>query len=252
MKKTGIGLFGTLVVCVMLCFGLLVGCGSKETGGDETVKPAPVEAEPEETKPNREASKPADASGAILPEQTELSDPAPLGQAVDIAVYATDDKTYHKVSMVVDKVTTQAQDSAYITSCIDQHNSVVEYDFQEVTLKGVDIPADIEFCIVDYTIVVPGDFPGGEFGIGTLGQPLYAKGMSGAGISTTGGTYVGLGQVTELLVENVGQYQPGETYKLRGVFAMVKDYEEYAFDLTTYHDGDPSGAPIVHAYFASR
>lgn len=250
MKKMKMGVFGTTIACALLCSGLLVGCGSETVVDDAVVEPTAVETEAPE--PERETPKSVDSSGAILPEDTELSSPAPLGQFVDIALYATDDKTYHKASMVVDKITTQAQDPSYVASCVDQHNSAVDYDFQEVEIDGVEIPEDIEFCIIDYTITIPEEFPGGEFGIGTLGQPLYAKGMAGGGIPTTGGTYVGLGQVTELLVENVGQYQPGETYALRGVYAMVKDYEDYAFDLTTYHDGDASGAPIVHAYFASR
>lgn len=252
MKKKRIGLLGTMAMCVVLCCGLLVGCGSEEVVDDPTVESEPEQTEPETPETDREPTKSVDDSGALLPEQTELDSPAALGQFVDIALYATDDKTYHKASMAVDKVTTQTQDSAYITSCIEQHNNAVDYDFQEVALDGTDIPEDIEFCIVDYTITIPEEFPGGEFGIGTLGQPLYAKAMAGGGIPTTGATYVGLGQVTELLVENVGQYQPGETYELRGVFAMVKDFEDYALDLTTCHDGDSSDAPIVHAYFASR
>lgn len=255
--KTGAAAF---VASLMLAGLPLVGCSApaeepqKEPEPVVEPEPEPKQEEPKETeKPQAESSATA-LTGAVLPSATSAESPAPIGQPVEIGIYSTDDKLYHSVLVSIDKVTTTADDSAYVEQYFADHNAVAS-DFMQIDLASAELPDDVEICVVDYTITVPEEFNAGEFGIGTLQQSFNASNPEGGGIPTKGGTYVGMGLVDKLLTEADARYMPGNTYQLRGYFTMVKGYTDYVFDLTTYPEGtsnDDLTGKMEHAYFASH
>lgn len=199
------------------------------------------------------SSEPA-LTGAISPTDTSAESPAPIGQAVELGIYSTGDKLYHAVYASIDKVTTTTEDSAYVEQCFADHNAVAP-DFMQIDLANAELPDDVEICIVDYTVTVPEDFNAGEFGLSNVQQTFKASNPEGGGIPTKGGSYVGMGMVDELETEADAKYFPGNTYKLRGYFAMVKGYEDYVFDVMTYPEGTDSediSGKSIYAYFAAR
>lgn len=51
-------------------------------------------------------------------------------------------------------------------------------------------------------------------------------------------------------------YEPGNTYSFRTLFTMVKGYEDYVFEMTSYPDGtlsdQTSGDNLYYVYFANK
>ena len=51
-------------------------------------------------------------------------------------------------------------------------------------------------------------------------------------------------------------YDPGNTYSFRTLFTMVKGYEDYVFEMTSYPDGtlsdQTSGDNLYYVYFANK
>ena len=84
--------------------------------------------------------------------------------------------------------------------------------------------------------------------------------MGGGGIPSADGTstYIGLGTNNIDLDVNPSdtRYEPGNTYAFRTLFTMVKGYENYVFELSSYPDGthsdDTSGDNLYYAYFANK
>ena len=181
---------------------------------------------------------------------------AKLNQWVKTARYATEDKTYHTVYVRITKVTTQTNDSAYVQSAIDLHNTN-SYDFQQIDTSTLELPSDIELCILDYEVFVPADFPSADYGIVEPNISFSQSNIGGGGFPSADGTstYIGLGAYTEdLSTEKDPEYQPGNTYKLRGLYTMVKDYENYVLNFTTYPEGtvDTSADIMYDVYFSRK
>ena len=208
------------------------------------------------------ASEPA-ASGepdgiASAADATATSDtqPVPLGQWAKTARYATEDKTYHTVYVRVNRVTTSTADAAYIQSAVALHNASSS-DFMQIDVNEMELPDDVELCVVDYEVYVPADFPAPDYGIVEPTMSFSQSNIGGGGIPSADGTstYVGLGSNTEeLAMEEDPTYQPGNTYAFRSLFTMVKGYTDYVLEFTSYPDGtkETSADVMYHAYFANK
>lgn len=214
--------------------------------------------EPEEKETPKEETTPSGGNeivDAIDGSKTSDTSAIPLGDWGATAMYAVEDETYHTIYVKLDQVTTQSEDADYVQSVVDEHNKV-SYDFQQIDLAGTQIPDDVEFCVLDYEIMIPDTFPAPEYGIGDISLMWSQSNIGGGGIpASDGSTYIGLGSNnTDLATEVDPTYTPGNTYKLRTLFTMVKGYEDYVFQYTSYPDGttETSADVMYTANFACK
>lgn len=269
MKKVA-----TLILTLMMAFAL-VACGGKkeepaavETPATETevvseeVEETVVETVAEETTEAVEETTAeeqatdtaapaasADVADAIKGQETSDTAPAALNQWVETARYATEDKTYHTCYVRVNKVTPQEEDPEYLNSVIEQHNKV-SYDFQQINLEDIELPSDVELCVLDYEVYVPENFPAPEYGMVEPNMSFSVSKVGGGGIPSADGTsvYIGMGSMEDLNLEEDPKYFPGNTYSFRGVFTMVKGFEDYVFYYTTYPDGTEETSSDIMYY----
>ena len=216
---------------------------------------------PEEASSSSEASAPeggsaVDVSSAVDASTTTDTNAVPLGQWAKTARYATEDKTYHTVYVRVNKVTTSSDDSDYVQGAVELHNTNSS-DFKQIDLSALELPSDVELCVLDYEVYVPAEFPGPDYGIVEPSMSFSQSNIGGGGIPSADGTstYIGLGSNTEeLATEKDPTYQPGNTYAFRSLFTMVKGYTDYVFEFTSYPEGtvETSADVMYHAYFANK
>lgn len=238
----------------------LVGCAPSLPQGQEAdpepeAQEAPAEAEDHGQTP---AEPSGDTADAVDASQTTDTSPVPLGQWGRLAIYSTEDEAYHDVYVRVMSVVTQSEDPDAIGAAIAENNEL-GYDFQQIDLAAAELPDDVEACLLTYEVSVPEDFPAGETGLPDPSLMFGESNVGGGGIPAPDGTtYIGLGSNnTELLTEANNSdttFKPGNTYEFCDLFTMVKGYEDYVFDVTSYPDGttDTSADVMYTAYFASR
>lgn len=220
----------------------------------ESQASAPEEASSEASAP--EGGSAVDVSSAVDASTTTDTNAVPLGQWAKTARYATEDKTYHTVYVRVTKVTTSSDDADYVQGAVDLHNANSS-DFKQIDLSALELPSDVELCVLDYEVYVPAEFPGPDYGIVEPSMSFSQSNIGGGGIPSADGTstYIGLGSNTEeLATEKDPTYQPGNTYAFRSLFTMVKGYTDYVFEFTSYPDGtvETSADVMYHAYFANK
>lgn len=261
MKK-----FLSLALALLTAFAFTA-CGGKNTTaepeGTQEAAEAESEAkteesekeeEPEESAP--ETSTDTDISSAIDASSTSDTDPVPLGQWAKTARYATEDETYHTVYVRVTKVTTSTDDAEYVQSAIDQHNEN-SYEFSQIDSAALELPDDVELCVLDYEVFIPEEFPSPEYGLTEPTMMFSESNIGGGGIPAADGasTYIGLGTNNEdLATQADATYQPGSTYSFRNLYTMVKGYQDYVFEITSYPDGtqETSADVMYYAYFANK
>lgn len=254
-----------MLLTLMLAFSLTA-CGG-DTQEEEPAETEETTAEPEEEETQEEEEEPeesepagtgeADISSAVDSTTTTDTEPVPLGQWTNIADYATEDEAYHTVYVRVNQVTTSTDDAEYVQSAVNLHNESSS-DFMQIDLASVEIPDDVEWCVLDYEVYVPAEFPGPEYGITEPSMDFSETNVGGGGFPAgDGSTYIGLGtNNTDLATVADPSYQPGNTYSFRTLFTMVKGYQDYVFELTAYPDGttsDTTSADIMYyVYFANK
>lgn len=239
----------------------LVGCIPSLPQQTQQAEPAPEtqEAPAETEEPEQTSSAPSgDVADAVDASQTTDASPVPLGQWGRLAIYSVEDEAYHDVYVRVTSVVTQSDDAEAIDVAIAENNEL-GYDFQQVDLAAAELPDDVEACLLTYEVSIPDDFPAGENGLPDPSLMFGESNIGGGGIPAPDGTtYIGLGSNnTELLTAANNSdtvFEPGCTYEFRDLFTMVKGYEDYVFDVTSYPDGttDTSADVMYTAYFASR
>lgn len=247
------------ILCASAIVLAMAGCGDNKTADTTTTESmaAPVEtttaeeatdAPEAETTPTADettaaasnnADIPADIAGAIMPEATSEDSPAPLGQWVKTTIYSATDKTYHTVYVHVTKVVTDTEDTAYVQAAIDLNNSFCA-DYNKIDRAEIELPSDVELCVLEYEVYVPSDFPSQEWGIIAPDIDFSQGKIGGGGIPSADGTsvYIGLGSnTTDLETEDDPKYAPGNTYKFVNLFTMVKGFEDYSLSTSSYFDG---------------
>ncbi len=243
--------------------------GSAASKSEESSKPEATE-EPETTQELTQESDSssetsasdsgADISSAIDGSTATEESPIPLGQWAAIADYSAEDETYHNVYVRVTKVTTSTEDAAYVQSAVDQSNTNGSYYQIDLSSEDYQVPADVEWCVLDYEVYVPDDYPSPEYGITEPTMNFSENNIGGGGIPSADGTstYIGLGTNNFDLQNNPSdmRFSVGNTYSFQSLFTMVKGYENYLFELSSYPDGthgDNTSADIMYyAYFANK
>lgn len=179
----------------------------------------------------------ANVSDAIDSKQTTNTSPAPLNKWVKTTRYATEDRTYHTVYVRINKVTTMSENANYVNQAIQQNN---QFSSRKIDVNQLKLPADVELCVFDYEVMVPKNFPAPEYGMIEPDINFSAKNITGGGIPSVDGThtYIGMGSVTKMKVRDTdAKYYPGNTYKMRGCFSMVKGFKDYVFESVSYEEG---------------
>lgn len=255
------------MLTMMMSFGLTA-CG----GGEEQTDPVETEdssAEEEEAAEEEETEEPekkeeeadtgdTDVSSAIEGSSTSETEAVPLGQWAKVADYATEDEAYHTVYVRVTKVTTSEADEAYVQSSIETNNTNSS-EYGQINTADIELPDDVELCVLDYEVFVPEEFPAPEYGMVAPEMDFSETNIDGGGIPSADGasTYIGLGtNNTGLMMEPDKTYEPGNTYSFRTLFTMVKGYEDYVFEMMSYPDGtlsdQTSGDNLYYVYFANK
>ncbi len=228
---------------------------SEEATEEKTTGDTEEETEEETEEPTTEEAKSTgntgDIADAVAFGSTSEENTVPLGQWCEFTRYATEDKMYHTIYVRVVGVVTATDDAAYIDECIAAHNEVA-YDFQQIDLSEITIPSDVEACIMEYEVYVPADFPAPEYGMVEPTLSLRASNITGGGIPSADGasTYIGMGSMEDL-ENDIEKFEPGNTYTFKGLFFMVKGFEDYLFEDYSYADGTSEG-DLVHCYWASH
>lgn len=225
---------------------------TENEGADENVAD-------EETTPQPSA----DVSDAVDASKTTDENPVPLGQWAKLSIYATSDKAYHDVNVRITDVITQSEDAGAIDDAIAEHNEL-STEWSTIDVDDLNLPDDIEMCLVRYEVNVPSDFPEREE-IGGINRPelqLEESAIGGGGFDShdEGSVYLGIGANNEVLSTKENNddmdFEAGKTYEFVDLFFMVKGADNYVFETTSYPDGTPSDdmdADIMyHAYFAAK
>ena len=246
---------------------------TEEISEPEVVEESEVEEEPEVTEEPEtaeeseapEAEEPSagapDVSSAV--EATTSTDAAPIavGQWVKLSRYATEDETYHTVYVRVSKVTTSTDDAQYVQTAVD-YNNANGSDWDQIDLSSEDfaVPEDVEWCVLDYDVYVPEEFPAPDYGMVEPTIDFSAVNVGGGGIPSADGTstYIGLGtNFFELAVyPDDTVFEPGNTYSFQNLYTMVKGYQDYVFETSSYPDGtdsDHTSADVMYyGYFGNK
>ena len=215
--------------------------------------------QPDETSPAASGS--ADVSSAVDASTSTDTAGIPVGQWAKIARYATEDECYHTVYARVTKATTFTEDAAYIQAAVDANNANgSDWDQIDLASENFQIPSDVEWCLMEYEVYVPEDFPAPDYGMVEPSLSFSEENIGGGGTPSADGTstYIGLGTNNfELAVySDDTKFTPGNTYIFQNLFTMVKGYENYAFETSSYPDGmhsdDISADSMYYAYFANK
>lgn len=237
---------------------------TEESSEPETTEEPEMTSEPEEESGSSSETPAsggaADISSAIDGSTATEESPVPLGQWAAIADYSAEDETYHNVYVRVTKVTTSAEDAAYVQNAVAQSNANGSYYQIDLSSEDYQLPSDVEWCVLDYEVYVPDDYPSPEYGITEPTMNFSESNIGGGGIPSADGTstYIGLGTNNIDLQNNPSdmKFSVGNTYSFQVLFTMVQGYENYLFELSSYPDGthsDNTSADIMYyAYFANK
>ncbi|MGI6203814.1 MAG: hypothetical protein ACOYJH_00820 [Anaerovoracaceae bacterium] len=175
------------------------------------------------------------ACGTETSEVKKDPDAAAVGETIETKVKAEADGKYHDVTY---KVTSIERDAGKVQAYIDSYNS----SGQAATIPELSSD-DLEYCVINYEVRFPSDFPQSEFGITAVTLPFTIEGENQGKISKNGTEYKGLSKTYEIGSVPTGyDFYSGDTYKGRALFMMVKDYDMYEI-AESYTDG---GKTVTH------
>lgn len=263
-----------LLTCLssIMMMGVLVGCGSNDAAApkeevekqtettSDTEKQASekAEANKEENTVEEKAETTSDVANAIdFTEALDRNNPVPLGEYMKASIYATESRKYHTVYIKFNKITSETDDAEYVQKVLDENNAE-GYDFEVIDRASLDLPDDIELNVIDYEMVIPKEFPAPDHGLTGVGASFFAKNSADGGTPSNNGNtvYLGLGASEELLTKGFREqsFIPGNAYQLRAYYMMVKDYDDYVIEITTYPDGNEgsSSSDMKAAYFGIK
>ena len=152
--------------------------------------------------------------------QEEAIPSVPMGTWVDSQKLAEKDGKLHPVTYRIESI---SRDAAEVQAAIDAYN---------LSAAGSMIGSlnndKLEFCLANYSVNFPKDFPQSRFGITDVAIPFEI-------VSTTGGAI----QVGDIIYQNLNttweigerprdnNFHSGDTYHGQIVFIMVKGYNDY-------------------------
>ena len=129
-------------------------------------------------------------------------------------------------------------------------NNKVSSDYGQIDKDDISMPNDGELCLMEYEVYVPEDFPSEEWGIISPEMSFSVSNIGGGGIPSADGTktYIGLSSMETLETEEDPKYEVGNTYSFRELYIMVKGYEDYVFNYTSYPEGTTETSSDIMYY----
>ena len=229
--------------------------GEEEAGKEEQDSTEEAKEDGEEQEDAGKAGT-ADVGDAVaFTEALDPNKPLPIGTYMELSAYSTEDKKYHTVYVKLDKVTSETEDVAYVQKAIDEHNAE-STDYGAINKADMNLPDDIELNVIDYEVMIPEDFPSPEYGMPAPNVDFSADNPEGGGIPSNNGgaVYLALGIGEEMLSKGDAErdFLPGNSYKQRAYFMMVKGYEDYVLKVSAFKAGSDGTATgdMSTAYFA--
>lgn len=195
-------------------------------------------------------------ANAIDFSETSVEKPAKLNQWVKFTRYNGFSKKYETVYVRVVKSGNRTDDKKYVDDAIALNNSVCG-DYGQIKEDELKVPSDSELCVMDYEVYVPDTFSADKYGIIAPDMDLSASNKKKGGFQSADGTltYIGMGSITEIkTTKDSIDYDKGNTYSFRGLYIMVKGYNDYNFAVESYKEGTTSANADaeIKAYFARK
>lgn len=194
-----------------------------------------------------------DIANAVNGETSTKEKAIPLGQWARLTKYVPKDESYHPIYGRINKITTASADAKYVDDAIALHNSVAS-EYSQVDVSKLNLPADVELCIVDYEVYVPDTYPTEVYGILPPELDLWPDEISDIGFPSADGksAYLTMDIASTLESQKDATYAAGNTYSFKAYYPMVKGYTDYILDSYFYTEGKADAGETLHAYFAVK
>lgn len=215
----------------------------------------PTEAQPSETTPSEvstEESQETDAPAEVDPSsqtvdlssaatETSAEAPANVGQWIEVT-------RYNAISQVNEVIYWRVVNTTFDCQAeIDRYAAEGGwYTFDPLENE------DMAYCMLNYEIYYPKEYPAEDYGISKPFHSLRAKSPDGGGIEWKGMAYIGLGQCYDISAEQ--ETMPGDVFKGQCIFVMINAPEvEYIFEYNYSEAGAGSGeGEYLHAYSKAK
>ena len=174
---------------------------------------------------------------AVVANTTSKENGAELNQWVKLNEYSGKDQQYHNIYLRVTKVTTETENAEYVEDSVKLHNKVVDKD-KQINIKNPKLSDEGEWCVMDYEIYIPDDFPAYDNKIMPSNPSFDVSDLGDSADGASSFISFGLGTQKDLLVaEEPEKVEIGKVYSYRFLYAMAKGNEGYCFTHTNTPDG---------------
>lgn len=139
--------------------------------------------------------------------------------------YSAKDKQYHEVGI---KITN-------ILRGEEVNDVVANYNEEDHEIRFINNNNELEYCMIEYDILIPDDFETPEYGINAK-VDMNIKGTDNKIIDINGKHYFGLSTVRDISGAD-NNIKSGNIGHSRAIFQMVRDYHDYIIIIGAYnHD----------------
>ena len=176
----------------------------------------------------------------IKPVEGTKENPAALGDWIQICRYNTFSKDDQPVFIRLDGIVRGDEAQAIV----DAYNENTRRP-----IKDLEDP-DLEYCILNYTVYFPEEFPAESYGITSTSIRFSAGNPNGGGIPSNGRSYIGIGLCDDISPNiSINTLFPGDGWAGIAVFTMVKDYDGFVFE--TYYNTN-GGEGLSYTYIKGK
>jgi hypothetical protein len=170
------------------------------------------------------------------PDPAQLKSSVPVGTWIDSQKVAEKDGKTHPITYRIDSI---SRDGDEVAAAIEAYNLS-----GAGSMIGKLDNDNLEFCLVNYSVKFPKDFPQSGFGITDVAIPFDIVPAAGDKIQVGDVIYQNLGETWEIGDLPQGyDFHAGDTYHGQIVFIMVKGYTEYLI-----HEIKESADEADHVY----
>ncbi len=194
--------------------------------------------EPEETVSCGEFLSLCMETAGIEPVETTIDNPAQLGQWVETMRYSPVDSAYHTVYYRITNVV-RGQEAQAAADAYNAEDHVMQFSALE--------DDNLEYCMLEYEVYFPEDFPQEDYGITTVDLDFSVESPDGGGIEANGVAYIGLSSVVDISVApEINEFYAGQTFtEGKAIYAMVKGVSDYVFEVGYFDDNDQEHVSYV-------
>lgn len=159
--------------------------------------------------------------GEINPVETSLETPAKIGDWIETQKYSSVDSTYHTAYYRITKILRYNDE---VQKKISEYNSSEHTTYFSTIDNG-----DIEYCMLEYEVYFPEDFPAESEGIASASIDFNITTSSGDIVQVGDKQYTNLNRVFDITQDpEVDELHAGSLFTGGvAVFSMVKDYSDY-------------------------